>query len=601
MAEVDGATIAVQLDPEVPSGLMFASGEAHAPGQVGSFVRVSIGFVDLIAIVTKAGSSSPEKREDGGSGRWLSAQLVGETAANRPFSRGVARLPSIGSEVFVVTNADLQSIYGTGEESKGWFRVGKLSAAGSIAARVDINRLVTRHSAVVGSTGSGKSTTVAAIIERIADSDRLPSARALIFDLHGEYARALSQSAHVLSASSSSTAEKLLVPFWALSFEELLQLTLGSNLDDSSRAYVRDEIVRLKQESVASFPVPGLAVEDVTVDTPVAFSLRRLWFELHLYLNATHTVAGTGQSPSTIAYELDGAGNIVAVGDAQKLIAPRFMPQTQASNAQKVFLSAAPLSMRRNVDVLLSRLRDPRYSFVLKPGPWDPDLAGKTTKDLGELIAGWVGSDRNVTVVQLAGVPQVAVLDIVGSMTRILYDALFWSRRLSEGGVERPLLLVFEEAHSYLGSESAGSAKAAVQRVVREGRKYGVGAMIVSQRPSEIDTTILSQCGTLIAMRLTNATDRQIIARAAADNLDGMFAVLPVLRTGEAVLVGEAVALPTRALIELPTSRPDSLDPVLVGDTIRPGGWDKPLEKSDYAAVARAWRAQSPESERIIP
>ena len=131
--------------------------------------------------------------------------------------------------------------------------------------------------------------------------------------------------------------------------------------------------------------------------------------------------------------------------------------------------------------------------------------------------------------------------DLIGVLLRILYDALFWARDLPEGGRERPLLFVLEEAHAYLGKESANLAANAVRRIAKEGRKYGVGLMIVSQRPSEIDPTILSQCGTIFAMRLANDVDKGHVTNAASDNLKGLFDMLPILRTGEAIIVGEAV------------------------------------------------------------
>jgi DNA helicase HerA-like ATPase len=183
---------------------------------------------------------------------------------------------------------------------------------------------------------------------------------------------------------------------------------------------------------------------------------------------------------------------------------------------------------------------------------------------------------------------------------------------LPEGGRERPLLVVLEEAHAYLSRESSGSASTVVRRIAKEGRKYGVGMMLVSQRPAEIDTTILSQCGTLFALRLSNDADRGHIAGAAADNLKGLFEMLPVLRTGEAIIVGEAVSLPIRALISPPPKdqRPDSVDPKVVVKLIDdqgvslfegPGGWAQEKGVSDYSILVKQWRKQSPKYEHEPP
>src|SRR5690606_11403959 len=135
---------------------------------------------------------------------------------------------------------------------------------------------------------------------------------------------------------------------------------------------------------------------------------------------------------------------------------------------------------------------------------------------------------------------------------KIVYEALFWSRDKSEGGVERPLLLVMEEAHRYLSGEAKNSAQEIAQRIVKEGRKYGIGAMVVSQRPSEVDDTILSQCGTFIALRLSNPTDRASVQGTLPDNLAALVDMLPVLRTGEAIITGEAARLPMRCRVTFP-------------------------------------------------
>jgi hypothetical protein len=191
---------------------------------------------------------------------------------------------------------------------------------------------------------------------------------------------------------------------------------------------------------------------------------------------------------------------------------------------------------------------------------------------------------------------------LVGVLLRVIYDALFWARNVSEGGRERPLLVVLEEAHAYLGQAESGGAAQAVRRIVKEGRKYGIGALVVSQRPSEIDTTILSQCGTLFAMRLSNPSDRAHVTGTLTDNLEGLLGMLPVLRTGEAIIVGEAVHLPVRTQMEPPprNRRPDSADP-LVYDDDGAGGWNRRRDPSDYAEVVTMWRKQNPKSPRALP
>ncbi len=242
--------------------------------------------------------------------------------------------------------------------------------------------------------------------------------------------------------------------------------------------------------------------------------------------------------------------------------------------------------------------------FLFSPGDWSVATDGTTKADLDSLLASWVGKDVPITVFDLSGIPVAVVDDLVGAVLRILYDALFWGRLKPEGGRERPLLVVLEEAHVYLGSGLKSRAAIAARRIAKEGRKYGVGLMLVSQRPSEVDPTILSQCGTMIALRLTNDTDRAQVTSCASDNLKGLFSMLPVLRTGEALIVGEAVNMPVRAIIDRPPEgrRPGSDDPKVVvskgpdGKRINSGGWTEPLASESFEPLVRAWRKQDPKA-----
>ena len=292
-------------------------------------------------------------------------------------------------------------------------------------------------------------------------------------------------------------------------------------------------------------------------------------------------------------------------GDADKLVRPIFKPVDQSAGAaQKIYKGQYSGQSRAHLDLLESRLHDPRRHFLFRPGKWSVTTDGITEGDLDSLLATWVGADVPISVFDLSGVPPSIVDDIVGTMLRILYDAMFWGRLKEEGGRLRPLLIVLEEAHSYLGKDSKNRAAAATRRIAKEGRKYGVGLMLVSQRPSEIDPTILSQCGTIAAMRLTNEQDQGQVSKCAADNLKGLFSMLPVLRTGEALVVGEAVNMPIRTLIDRPPEgcRPDSDDPLVVvpkaadGKRKWQGGWTEPVPSENYKPLVEAWRKQDPDA-----
>lgn len=178
---------------------------------------------------------------------------------------------------------------------------------------------------------------------------------------------------------------------------------------------------------------------------------------------------------------------------------------------------------------------------------------------------------------------------LLGSVLDILFESALWGRNLKEGMKERPLLAVLEEAHRYLAKESDGIAKTMVQKIAKEGRKFGMGVMLISQRPSEIDETILSQCGTLFALRINNAADRNRVKSAMSEGISGIVDSLPVLRTGEAIVTGEAAKMPMRCRFRLPGEGhyPDSSDPEVAAN------WSKKLEKESYDELVNSWRNQN--------
>lgn len=580
--DVQGSTISVSLDKDTASGLAFIDGRGYRIGQIGSFVRISIGFTDLFGVVSQAGAGAvPEslaKMEPHGN-RWIKAQLVGEAYRSGDFKRGISQYPIIGDEVHLVTEEDLARIYGR-SDSLNLVSIGGLASAESIPALVDANRLVARHSAVVGATGAGKSTTVAGVLASLSDASVYPSARIIVFDIHGEYHAALSDRAVVfrVNADEERGERPLFIPYWALSIDELVRMTPFRGVGDAERTALVDRVKRLKEGSLRRQARAGVTVDTLTVDTPVPFSIHRLWYELYRYVCSTHTAQAANQSSDTEAIEQGTDGNPM-LGDIMRVIPPKYRP-ISSGGSNRVYLSGAPLNIRRQIQAMESLLRDTRYDFLFRPGPWCPcpnlaDLNAQPEKDLDALLQEWVGGDRPITILDLSGVPVSILMDLVGALLRLLFDALFWARYLPEGGRMRPLLVVMEEAHTYLSSGSSGAAASAARRMVKEGRKYGLGAMIVSQRPAEIDPTILSQCGTIFAMRLTNSTDRAQVVNTVSDNLEGLFDMLPALRTGETIVVGEAVRLPVRAIVNLPPTgrRPESHDP-LVCDPNRSQGWN---------------------------
>ena len=575
VATVSGAAINVHLAPSVASGLSVINGQTYRVGSVGSFVRIPQGYQDLFGVVSEIGANAvPEsvERPEEDTGRWLKVELVGGA-----FERGISQYPNIRDSVHLAVEEHLRRIYDI--SGQGHITVGTLSSAESIPAKVALNELVTRHSAVLGSTGSGKSTTVASLLRSLTipteGSQPYPNARILVLDIHGEYTVPLADVAQVFSVDPQPGEERLFIPYWALNAGELLEFLTGG-LEGNREAAFTDKIFALKLESQDTQRFPGVDASSVTVDTPLPFSLKRLWHQLIDFEIATFE--GQNRDQSTKQNK----------GDPETLTPPKYKPHAMGSAGP--FLNAQAFGIRRPLDLLRSRLLDRRYDFLLHPGPWEPDLAGKPQKDLDSLLAGWLGGSKPITILDLSGVPSAVLERLVGSILKIVYESLFWSREKTEGGIERPLLVVMEEAHRYLAEIVDGLASEIVQKIAKEGRKYGVGATIVSQRPSEVNETILSQCGTFFALRLSNPLDRSRIQGTLPDGLSRLLDVLPVLRTGEAIITGEAAKLPMRCRIVLPAAehRPRSQDPAVSTK------WALNRRAEGYDRVVASWRAQRP-------
>ncbi len=577
---VTGSSISVRQYEGVASGIAIIGGRSYRVGQVGSFVRLPQGYHDLYGIISDVGATAtPETlvNAQARGERWMKVQLVGEVI-EATFERGISQYPAINDQVHLVVEEDLGRIYGNADA--GQVTIGRLSGAESIPVRVDLDKLLTRHSAVLGSTGSGKSTTVTSLLRSLSagqgEGAGFPNARVLLIDIHGEYGRALGEVARVFRVNPLEGEFPLYVPYWALDLADLLAFLLGKT-DEKALTAIQDRILQMKTNIVANGAYPGADPNSLTSESPLPFSLKSLWFAL-IDPELKTWVENTQQTSAR-----------TAEGDAETLMPPTY-PLPGIGGATPFANKSNVLSIRRQLDQLRSRLLDRQFDFMLRPGPWEPNLEGTPESDLPQLLESWLGHDRPVTVLDLSGVPSSVLMRLIGGILNVIYEALFWGRERPEGGRQRPLLVVMEEAHRYLGRDDASLARDAVQRIVKEGRKFGIGAMIVSQRPSEIDDTILSQCGTFFSLRLSNAADRSKVQAALPDSLSGIVDSLPVLRTGEAVITGEAAKLPVRCRITLPEEgkRPSSEDPMVAQS------WRKDRGAEDYSSLTAAWRSQNP-------
>lgn len=599
--QISGTSLRATLAVATDVGVIVVEGKGFRIGQIGAFVQVPFGVGSLYGVVTGIGALGDATRQsDSGTDAprsWLNVELVGETDLFGNFKRGISQYPTVGDEIHLVAPADLERIYG-GQEERQFVTLGNVVGAESVWCPIDGNKLVTRHSLVVGSTGSGKSTTTATLIRKLVDTERFPAARVLLIDMHGEYAAAFGELANVLTVAGEQETlhgnrKPLYIPYWALNFDEFARISFGE-LDELAVSAIRDIVVGYKVQTMVGSGLAKVAPESIA-DAPVPFNINKMWLDMYNMIKATHTVAQTGQSPETIAYESDADGKPLK-GDERSIVPPTYQPQRPGS----IFLSQPQFNGRRAIDLFTSRLKDKRLAFMFRPGHYSMIDEDGPEADLSVLLYDWLGNDRPITVLDLSGTPPALASEIVGAVLRIVFEALFWARNFPEGGRERPLLIVLEEAHSYL-KDIRSSAAVAVDRIVREGRKYGVGCMIISQRPSDIDVGVLSQCGTCFAMRMSNPTDRDHITNGVNESFGSLMSLLPTLRTGEVIVTGEAVAMPVRIEIPLPPQgqRPSSEDPQIYSEGPQ-HGWNESRAMEDYTEMLSAWRVQNPYAFRQI-
>lgn len=562
-----GSRVTVAIDPDLAGVAPIHNGKLLPLGQIGSLVRLPqglvdlIGQVDLLGIAELAGAPEPSEIVQTGE-RWLQVELLGEIdRGTSRFRRGVGSYPGLDDPVHFATADDLRIVFPS--DDPGRVRVGGLSAAEDVPVCLDVGKLIMRHSAVVGSTGAGKTSAVVSLLQHFARDD-WPGANIVVIDPHGEYGQALDQDAAVRSVLGHGDAA-LRVPYWALPARDILSVFAGS-ASPTTRSRFDELVTDERRAFVTAAPWLKLATAAVIPDTPVPFDLRKVWYQLDFENNETRTIKS---DPNSVCTEDEG--------DSAALSPAGFTSYSPVNNAP----FKGPLhGVHASVPELLRLgLRDQRLRFFREPlgiasGP-DP---------LPEVVAEWLGKEKPISVLDFSGVPAPASDLAIGVVLNLLFEIAVRSGDSGHGiGRSRPLLVVLEEAHRYLGESASNMARTAANRIAREGRKYGVGLMLVTQRPSELPDTALAQCGSLVAMRLTNSADQSKIRSALPDTVATIAAVLPSLRTGEALISGEALALPARALLDLPDPLPMADDPSLES-------WRKESAAPDFSTPIAGWR-----------
>jgi hypothetical protein len=517
-------------------------------GQLGSYVAVKQNEVHLIAIVTRMTEqealAAPTIETPGDDAARLPfarriARLtpVGSIAGDGQFERGVAQYPTTGAEVHAIGSADIAKMFDR-FQSKG-LAVGTLASHPSLKVCLDPTNLFGRHSAILGQTGSGKSWTVASLVQKTVAV--MPKAHIIILDLHGEYCwKRKDGDRHYAFADAivrHVDARDLEIPYWLMTYAELCDLLIDrtEQAAHNQTAFFRDTLRQLREKEKTP-----LGLVRVTVDTPVYFSLDEL---------------------------------VVAVEAKNKEMVPGATKPKQGD----MFGDFDRFLVR-----LASRMNDVRYDFLLKPA------VRTTSASLSGLLRDFVGlgaPKAAVTVIDLSSVPFDVRPTVAAQIGRLAFEFNYWNPEYREF----PILLMCEEAHAYIPRDSdsqfAGSRKS-MERIAKEGRKYGVGLAIVSQRPHEVSETVLAQCGTFICLRITNPDDQAYLKKLVPESEGDLVSVLAGLGRGEALVLGEAVPLPTRLQFEKPNPTPNSDDVDFYNK------WKTGPDDLDVDAIVKRWRSQ---------
>ena len=573
--KVDSSSVEVEISEDIPSSSPIINGKVYKLGQIGTFVKVVAGNILTFGLVESVSNTPSNINSDtvvNKGSRYLSVQLIGEKVGNKKFEKGIGLYPTINDEVHIVTDEDLFDLYGkTDDTENGLLAIGKHASSDNLDVYLDIHKLVLRHSAILGSTGSGKSNSVVAILKQIGT--QMHNSRMLLIDPHGEYASAFPE-AKVFRIGDEKSP--LYIPFWLMNFDELMYFLVGAKSSDDQKPEYRRfrEIITQAKKMNCHLKAGDVNPNYITADSPIPFNIRKIWYDINREINATYQIADASKQTSENEC-------LVREGIPEKLEPAEFEPYAMSNQAPYRSRKQEMYSYEKK---LLARLKDSRYDFMFYPGEYKDE---NSPKDLHNLLLDWIGGDERLAILDLSNVP-FEVMDItVGLITRFVYDSMFWGRNEPNTGRNRPLLIAYEEAHSYLGKNETIYARNAVEKIFKEGRKFGLGAVVISQRPSELSETILAQVGTFIALRLTNSSDQSIVKSMAPDNMNSLISLLPSLRIGEAVIVGEAINIPTRVRLPLQSPRTDSSDPELVSAWMREYNSD-----DDYKMVVTKIREQ---------
>jgi DNA helicase HerA-like ATPase len=520
--EIAGSSSQVVFDPECLTAIGGHSDPiAAAAGSVGSQIKMRVGGIWLVASVRSL------KLTDGGDRIAALVDFLGEgdehpdTGVLSRFRRGVTRYPTPGCYVYPVATADLKQIYAT--EDRAHIEIGTVYPTRDVRAALYVDAMLGKHFALLGSTGTGKSTSAALILHRICDL--APQGHILMIDPHGEYAAAFKSNGAIFDVSN------LQMPYWLMNFAEHCEVFLTST--GSSRQMDADILAKCLLLARGKSRL-GQEIAKLTVDAPIPYLLSDLINFIQLEMG-----------------KLDRAGD-----------------------------TAPYMRLKTKIEEIKS---DPRYGFM-----FSGLLVADTMGAFIERIFRLPGGGKPISIIDVSGVPSEITSVVVAVLSRMVFDFAIWSRNEPQ----RPILLVCEEAHRYIPNDRNGDASSVgkiLSRIAKEGRKYGVSLGLITQRPSDLAEGVLSQCGTIISMRLNNDRDQAFVRAAMPEGARGFLDSIPALRNRECIICGEGVAIPIRVAFDglEEAKRPASEDPLFSELWTEVGGEDEII-----ARTIKRWRAQ---------
>ncbi|NMA85030.1 MAG: ATP-binding protein [Epulopiscium sp.] len=524
--------------------------------KIGKHLKIEIGTHDFLI----ASINNIKAVDDGDKDKYfILAEPLGTIIDNK-FYPGNSTLPSPTEKAYIADATTLGHIFL--KNDKYSFKLGNLVQNKDINLHIDGNMFFSKHIAIVGSTGSGKSCAVSKILQEAVgikegkneNLDCQKNSHVIIFDIHSEYKAAFSIASNQNFTLNNLDVEKLKLPYWLMNSEELEALFIESNENNS-----HNQISQFRKAVILNKEKYNPTLKKITYDTPVYFSIEEVYnFISNLNDEVINKIPNQEQLPK-VQISKD---KVELINDINMYFETRysFVPPTTRKE-EKASNGSFNGEFNRFLSRLDNKINDKRLEFLMKP--LKVDGSAFVTDDFSDILQQFLGylTKSNVTIIDLSGIPFEVLSITVSLISRLIFDFAFhYSKLLHEQNRTNdvPFLLVCEEAHNYVPRDNSANYRASrksIERIAKEGRKYGLGLMVVSQRPSEVSETIFAQCNNFISLRLTNSADQNYIKNLLPNNAGAIADILPTLSPGECLVVGEATPIP--AVINLPMPNPE--------------------------------------------